>query len=65
MPKQNFDQPRGKIEILEVDSTALKNNVLGNPTVRSVAIYLPKGYDSSSEDYPLLVDIVGFRISTA
>ncbi|MCZ6501292.1 MAG: alpha/beta hydrolase-fold protein [Gammaproteobacteria bacterium] len=60
MPKQNFDQPHGKIEILEIDSTALKNNMLGDPAVRSVAMYLPQGYDSSAEDYPLLVDIVGF-----
>ena len=60
MPKQNYRQPLGKIEILEVDSAALKNNVLGDPAARSVAVYLPRDYDSSTEDYPLLVDIVGF-----
>ena len=60
MPKQNYRQPLGKIEILEVDSSALKNNMLDDPAVRSVAVYLPRDYDSSTEDYPLLVDIVGF-----
>lgn len=60
MPSHNFALPKGRIEILEIDSAALRNNVLGDPTTRHVAIYLPEGYDDSDEDYPLFVDIVGF-----
>jgi len=60
MPQHNFKLPRGRIDYLEVDSTALKNNVLGDPSKRSIAVYLPEGYDESDKDYPLLVDIVGF-----
>jgi len=60
MPKHNFKPVRGRIEYIEIDSSALKNNVLGDPTTRVVAVYLPEDYDSSTEEYPLLVDIVGF-----
>ena len=60
MPAHNFSLPRGTIEYLEIKSQALTNNVLGDPVNRSVAIYLPEDYSSSNEEYPLLVDIVGF-----
>ena len=60
MPTHNFSPPRGTIEYLEIKSRALTNNVLGDPVNRSVAIYLPEDYSSSDEEYPLLVDIVGF-----
>jgi len=60
VPEHNFRRPRGTIEYLEIESRALTNNVLGDPINRSVAIYLPETYERSSEEYPLLVDIVGF-----
>ena len=60
MPTHNFSPPRGTIEYLEIKSRALTNNVLGDPVNRSVAIYLPEDYSRSNEEYPLLVDIVGF-----
>jgi enterochelin esterase-like enzyme len=60
MPVHNFQQPKGRIDVFEIDSSALKNNLLGDPTTRRVAVYLPMGYDESAEDYPLFVDLVGF-----
>lgn len=60
MPNHPFTRPRGRIEVVEVRSDALKNNLLGDPSDRSVAVYLPEGYDQSTDDYPLMVDIVGF-----
>ena len=60
LPTHPFTRPRGRIEVIEVQSEALKNNLLGDPPDRSVAVYLPEGYDQSSDDYPLMVDIVGF-----
>ncbi len=60
MPKHNFDFPKGRIEVFEISSSAVSNNILGDPTVRQVAIYLPDDYDNNADDYPLLVDIVGF-----
>jgi S-formylglutathione hydrolase FrmB len=43
-----------------VDSAALRGNLLGDPTARDVAVYLPRGYDASDAHYPLFVDLVGF-----
>ncbi len=60
MPSHNFDRPRGRLEYIEIDSTAIANNTLGDPSQRTVAVYLPEGYDTSQDSYPLLVDIVGF-----
>jgi enterochelin esterase-like enzyme len=60
MPRHNFEPPRGRIETIEIDSPSLANNTLGDPTRRSVAVYLPEGYDDSDASYPLLVDIVGY-----
>lgn len=60
MPVQNFQPLRGRLETVTVQSQAVANNVLGDPTERQVMVYLPEGYDGSSEEYPLLVDVVGF-----
>lgn len=60
MPLHNFAKPLGRIETIEVASKALDNNVLGDPTTRQVAVYLPAGYDDSQQSYPLMVDIVGY-----
>ena len=60
MPVHAFAPPRGRIEIIEIESEALRGNLLRDPAVRSVAVYLPEGYDESTADYPLFVDLVGF-----
>ena len=63
MPEHNFDQPRGKVEQFTIESEALRENLLGDPHIRSVAVYLPKGYDSSDVDYPVFVDLAGYTSS--
>ncbi len=60
MPLHPFETTKGRIETLTVESEALRGNLLGDPTSRTVAVYLPEGYDASDADYPLLVDLVGF-----
>ncbi len=60
MPKHPFTRPKGRFEYIEVESAALANNVLGDPSIRTIAVYLPEGYDKSDDHYPLFVDIVGF-----
>lgn len=60
MPIHNFAAPKGRVTEISVDSQALKNNVLGDPTQRRVGVYLPPGYDDTTDDYPLFVDLVGF-----
>lgn len=60
MPQHPFNRPKGRIETLEVQSASLADNLLGDPPVRSVAVYLPPGYDESTEEYPLMMDLVGY-----
>lgn len=50
--------PKGRIATHWVDSKAVANNMLGDPTRRRVDIYIPSGHDGSG--LPLLVDVVGF-----
>lgn len=60
MPVHPFTQPKGRIEVIEVESAALGSNLLGDPATRSLAVYLPPSYDTDDREYPLMVDIVGF-----
>ncbi len=60
MPQHNFERPRGRLTEFTVDSDAIKGNLLGDPHVRTVAVYLPEGYDDSDADYPVLVELAGF-----
>ena len=60
MPLHNFDSPHGTRAEVTIDSKALRGNLVGDPTARRVAVYLPEGYASTTDDYPLFVDLVGF-----
>ncbi len=60
MPTHNFARPKGTIVEIEIESAALAGNMLGDPTTRTVAVYLPEGYESADGHYPLFVDVVGF-----
>ena len=61
MPVHNFHRPEGRLVEIEIASAALEGNLLGDPTRRVVAVYLPPGYNAAPERrYPLFVDLVGF-----
>jgi enterochelin esterase-like enzyme len=60
MPIHSFRPPAGRLVEIEVASEALTDNLLGDPTCRRVAVYLPEGYDASDQAYPVFVDLVGF-----
>jgi len=64
MPVHAFDRPRGKLVYRTIVSEALKSNMLGDPASRTVAIYLPEGYDDSGDAYPLFVGLSGFTGSS-
>jgi S-formylglutathione hydrolase FrmB len=49
---------RGHVITLEIDSRALRDNLLGDPHVREVGVYVPASVPSAG--LPLLVDLVGF-----
>lgn len=50
--------PVGRVERLRLESALLKNNFLGESTVREIDVYLPAKADP--DGLPLLVDLVGF-----
>ena len=58
---RKFFGPMGSVSRLSVDSQALRSNMLGDPSVRVVDVYLPAGHDG--QGLPLLVDLVGFTSS--
>jgi enterochelin esterase-like enzyme len=60
MPTHPFTPHRGTIDYLTISSERVADNLLGDPAERRVAVYLPEGYEDSTEDYPMFVDLVGF-----
>ena len=51
----------GRVIVLEHVSEVLKDNPLGDPHVRHLAVWLPPGYDGSgNRRFPVLYDLVGF-----
>ncbi len=63
MPVHRFTRPAGRVVEIQIDSAVLRGNLLGDPHIRTVAVYLPPGYDDSSHHYPLFVDLAGFTAS--
>lgn len=60
MPTHPFTPPAGTRVEFVIESKALADNLLGDPSTRRVAVYLPPGYDKDSDEYPVFVDLVGF-----
>jgi hypothetical protein len=53
--------PRGRVERLPVDSGCLRGNLLGDPHVRELPVYLPPGYDDEPERrYPVAFYLTGY-----
>ena len=59
MPTHNFTRPRGRLVEITIESKALKDNLLGDPHERSVAVYLPPGYDDAGP-VPMFVALAAF-----
>jgi len=52
--------PRGKVVVEEFDSPLLAGNPAGDPSRRTVPIYLPPGYGESQRRYPVIFCLTGF-----
>ena len=51
----------GKVELVSFDSTVLRDNPLDDPTERRFPVYLPPGYNASSDRrYPVLYVLAGY-----
>lgn len=49
-----------KIAIEQFESASLKDNPLGDPTMRRVPVYLPPGYDDNDGSYPVVYVLAAF-----
>jgi S-formylglutathione hydrolase FrmB len=58
---RRFFGSMGSISRVTIESQALKSNMLNDPSVRVVDVYVPAGHDG--QGLPLLVDLVGFTSS--
>ncbi len=58
MPTHNFQPPQGELKLIEIDSRALRGNMLGDPSRRSVAVYQSPG--PRQTERPLLVYLASF-----
>jgi predicted alpha/beta superfamily hydrolase len=54
--------PQGKVVVDHLYSEALENQA-GNETTRRVTVYLPPGYGSSEERYPVIYFLHGFTLN--
>ena len=54
------NQPRGTVTNVRHESSVLKDNPLGDPFERDLFVYLPPGYEESSERYPTVYCLTGF-----
>ncbi len=59
MPTHPFQPARGRVDVLRVESEALRGNLLHDPTLRHVWVYLPAEAEGM-RDLPLFVDLAGF-----
>ena len=60
MPIKRPKGPAGTLLVLEHDSRILRDNPLGDPHLRKLAVWLPPQYESSRRRFPVLYDLVGF-----
>ena len=56
--KRDRSASTGAVKRMTLESSALKDNFLGDPTERIIDVYIPAGHDGRG--LPLLVDLVGF-----
>ncbi len=63
MPRHSYSRPQGTLVEIQVQAPSVKDNLLGDPWERTVAVYLPAGYEDSDADYPLFVDLAAYTSS--
>jgi S-formylglutathione hydrolase FrmB len=56
--RKDLKAPAGAVRTLWLDGASLKGNMLGDPTLRRIDVYIPAGQDGAG--LPLLFDLVGF-----
>ena len=63
-------QAIGSLNQIEIPAPSLSNNLVGEPTKRTISVYLPPSYSSSEQRYPVIYylpgygdsNVIGFRL---
>ncbi len=53
-------QKQGTVQIIKHESAVLKNNPLGDQSVRDLCVYLPPDYETSDKNFPVVYCLTGF-----
>jgi S-formylglutathione hydrolase len=59
-PKPTATKPAGSLNEVKIQSTALAKNLIGEETERTILVYLPPDYDTSTKRYPVVYFLPGF-----
>jgi pimeloyl-ACP methyl ester carboxylesterase len=60
-PPTATPKPRGRTESGQITSQALTDNLIGDSAKRRFRIYLPPGYETSDDRYPVVFALHGWR----
>ena len=56
----DVDARYGRLHLESIDSEALKNNLIGDSSVRPFWVYLPPNYETTNKRYPVIYVLHGF-----
>ncbi|MCF6301314.1 MAG: esterase family protein [Proteobacteria bacterium] len=54
---------KGRVQYLQIESNLLKGNPLSDPFVREVPVYLPYGYETGNDNYPVMYYLAAYTNS--
>jgi enterochelin esterase-like enzyme len=50
----------GKIDVKEIAAPSLNNNIIAEPKLQEINVYLPQSYDDGKKNYPVVYFLPGF-----
>ena len=59
-PSPTATKPAGSLNEVKIESAAIAKNMIGEKTERTILVYLPPAYDTSTKRYPVVYFLPGF-----
>jgi S-formylglutathione hydrolase len=59
-PSATATKPAGSLNVVKIESVALAKNLIGEKTERTILVYLPPDYETSTKRYPVVYFLPGF-----
>jgi predicted peptidase len=60
LPMPTATKPAGSFNDVTIESVALTKNLINEKTERTILVYLPPAYDTSTKRYPVVYFLPGF-----